>query len=354
MKIIPLGEPYVVQDNPDSLHNYFGWPTVARLKNNRLAVASSGFRLQHVCPFGKAVLSFSEDEGKTFTRPAPVIDTVLDDRDAGLCPFGKSGLILTSFNNTTVFQHRSGVDTPYAHEYLNGVPSDMEKAALGSTWRVSFDNGVTFGPLYHCPVTSPHGPVELRDGSILWVGRRFSHDDSMQSDDRVEAWRLHPEDGTSEFVGAVENILVDGIEPLSCEPDTIELPSGRLITHIRMDKIFTTYQSESDDGGKTWTTPHPLLPKMGGAPAHLFMTEDGILFSVYGFRTEPFGLKVMFSTNGGESWETDHRLYTNPWSADLGYPATVKVPDGFLTVFYAHPEKDGPAVILAQRWTYEE
>ena len=109
MKIIQIGDPKIVMDNPNSHHNYFGWPTVARLQNGKIAVAASGFRLRHVCPFGKAVMSVSEDEGAHYTAPAPIIDTVLDDRDTGLCPFGESGLVLTSFNNCCMLSFTDGL-----------------------------------------------------------------------------------------------------------------------------------------------------------------------------------------------------------------------------------------------------
>ena len=100
MKIKLLGQVRTVMSNPDSKHNYFGWPTAVRLQNGKIAVVASGFRLGHVCPFGKTVISYSEDEGETFTYPAPVIDTPLDDRDGGILAYGKSGVIVTSFNNT--------------------------------------------------------------------------------------------------------------------------------------------------------------------------------------------------------------------------------------------------------------
>ena len=98
-------------------------------------------------------------------------DTYLDDRDAGLCSFGESGLIVTSFNNTVAFQRSLDYVENYSLVYLDKVSPELEEKYLGTTFRVSFDNGVTFGPLYKSPITSPHGPVELRDGTILWVGR---------------------------------------------------------------------------------------------------------------------------------------------------------------------------------------
>ena len=99
MKIQKIGEPKIIISNPDSYHNYFAWPTVSRLQNGKIAVVASGFRLAHVCPFGKAVISYSENEGESSTVPAPIIDTPLDDRDAGILAFGESNVIVTSFNN---------------------------------------------------------------------------------------------------------------------------------------------------------------------------------------------------------------------------------------------------------------
>ena len=355
MKIEKIGGLSVIMSNPLSKHNYFAWPSAVRLKNGRIAAGASGYRFSHVCPFGKSVLSISEDEGETYTTPAPIIDTVLDDRDVGLCPFGESGLIFTSFNNTTDFQRiyaeRHPETAAYRNHYLDLVTEEEQNAVLGATFRISFDNGVTFGPLYRSPVTSPHGPLELRDGTILWVGRRFN-----EEPDRIECHTLDPQNGTMTFVGAIENV---GENILSCEPDTIELPDGTLLCHIRMQSkvgrrshdLFTIYQSVSKDGGKTWSRPEPLLDPMDGSPPHLLALPDGTLICTYGRRILPYGIRVMVSTDHGKSWSTNHILYENEVSYDLGYPATVLLKDGSLiTIFYAHPVEGDPAVILQQKW----
>ena len=62
MRIIE--QPKTIIDNPDSIFGYFAWPTVARLYDGTLAAVCSGFRLRHICPFGKAVISYSRDDGK--------------------------------------------------------------------------------------------------------------------------------------------------------------------------------------------------------------------------------------------------------------------------------------------------
>ena len=62
MRTETIGEARVILQNPDSKHNYFGWPSVARLQNGDLAVVCSGYRCGHVCPFGKTVMAISTAE----------------------------------------------------------------------------------------------------------------------------------------------------------------------------------------------------------------------------------------------------------------------------------------------------
>jgi len=365
VKIKKIGEPQVIMSNPAGIHNYFAWPTVARLKNGRIAVGASGFRLAHICPFGKGVIAISENEGKTYTPPMPVIDTVLDDRDVGLCPFGESGLIVTSFNNTVAFQRSKNLmDENYKNAYLDLVPPEAEQAALGATFRISLDNGVTFGPIYRSPTTSPHGPMELKDGSILWIGRTHSKDDSDQGEtDFVGAYRLNPNNGEVSLLGRIPPIEDEYGHILSCEPHTIELPDGTLLCHIRVNRytnqenarVFTVYQSRSKDGGKTWEQPYPLLPRLGGSPAHILRLENGTLISVYGYREKPCAIRMMYSQDNGETWDTGHILVEGYGTDDLGYPSTIELKDHtLLTVYYARQNRETPAMIYQQKWKLED
>ena len=368
MTIRPIGSPKVIMCHPGSKHNYFGWPSIARLQDGSVAVAASGYRLSHICPFGKAVLSVSKDNGNTYTAPTPVIDTVLDDRDTGLTPFGESGLILTSFNNTVAFQRRAAFTSAhqqdertealkaYANSYLDLVTPEEEAAVLGSTYRISHDMGVTFGPLMRSPVSSPHGPTVLSDGTILWVGRMF---DDVEGVTYIHAYSMTP-DGKMERLGEIEDIADENGRFLSCEPHAIELPDGRILCHIRVQrlkpaKVFTIYQSESTDGGRTWTKPVQLLDTCGGAPAHLLLLSSGVLISVYGYRMEPYGIRVMVSHDLGKTWKKDLVLVDGYPSGDLGYPATIELSDGsLLTVYYVRESKTDPAVIMQLNWKLEE
>ena len=379
MKFHLLDAPRIIMENPYSRLNYFAWPTFARLKNGKLAAAASGFRLTHVSPFGKSVLSFSDDEGASWSLPAPVIDTVLDDRDAGLLPFGESGVIVTSFNNTRKMQREWVLDRDFHHDaddwlknatsdsayrlaYLDMITDEQEAAELGGTFRVSFDNGTTFGPLHLAPISSPHGPTELNDGTILWVGEQRSDCEiTPPAKEQILAYQLHPSTGNMTFIGSIPDIAdTDGSPLASYEAHALQLPSGRILCHIRVQRragelMFTLYQTESDDGGKTWTAPHRLIHPQGGAPSHIMMHSSGVLIAAYSNRLigKP-GIRVMFSTDGGENWDTDHILYESDFGGDLGYPATVELNDGsLLTVFYAHTGEEGPAVIWQQRWALD-
>ena len=359
MKITVL-ETKTICDNPDSaLHNYFAWPSVARLQDGSLAMVASGFRIAHICPFGKSIMTRSYDEGKTWSRPTVIIDTPLDDRDSGIVPFGENSHIVTSFNNTIAAQRGwNAGKNAYIDAYLDKIDAKAaESRYLGSTFVISNDGGVTYSEVKRMPVTSPHGPCVLNDGSLLYVGRTFSPCDTEQPEDHIAAYLLHP-DGSYEKRGDIENVT-DYL--LSCEPHAICLPSGKIIVHIRVqgggqaagyqDAYFTIYQSESYDGGFTFTKPHPILDKTGGAPAHLLCLPDGRLISVYGYRNPPYGIKVMISEDEGQSWDTGHDLYVNGITPDLGYPASVLLENGnILTVFYAHTAPSAPASILQTVW----
>ena len=346
MRIELIGKPETIISNPLSHHGYFAWPTVALLQDGKIAVGASGFRLEHVCPFGKAVISYSYDGGKTYTLPAPVIDTPLDDRDAGICTFGKSGVIFTSFNNSADMQREYNKDNAYVQSYINTITEDDEIKYLGSNFRISNDCGISFGKLYHSPISSPHGPVELKNGTVLWAGTDFN-----DYKNGVEIHSINTENGSMNFIGKIyskdKNVILN-------EPDLLELPDGRLLCHIRgeNDDVFTVFQSYSDDQGKTWSEPEMLLDETGGAPPHLLMLKSGVIISAYGRRKKPYGIMVMVSVDNGLTWEKDIRLYENNVDDDdIGYPSTIELDDGtLLTVFYALDKLNGPCVIKQQKW----
>ena len=386
MKIKITEKARVICQNRTSLHNYFGWPTVARLGNGTLIMVSSGFRARHVCPFGKVAACLSFDEGKTWTRPAVLIDTPLDDRDAGVMVSGER-VMVTSFNNkaaqqiewsrvSPASQYFPGEERPclyskkdlhgctreYILEYLNSIDTEAaERDFYGSTYIISEDGGITFGDIKRIPVTAPHGPAAGNDGRFIYVGVKLGG--TLDCENNILCF-CEGEDGEFQLTGSIENIeAIGGNAVEGCEPHALCLPDGKILVHIRVHNrddgrrehtsIFTLYQSESCDGGKTFTKPHPISDDMAlGAPAHLLRLKDGRIISVFGFRSEPYGVKAIISCDEGRSWSEPFMLYNNGSIAlDIGYPASCELSDGrILTVFYARPEKGAPSEIMQVIW----
>lgn len=364
MKII-IKEPLkTICSNENSMHCYFGWPSVARLQDGSLLAASSAFRLSHICPFGKVAAVRSYDEGKTWTSPEVIMDTLLDDRDAGIATFGKSGVIVTSFNNSTSMQRKYAVDSQKEDAYLGRVGNSAYRIAyldevdkredshkhLGSTAVISNDGGKTFGDVIMLPISSPHGPCELSDGTILYVGRYF--DENKDKENHIAVYTMKP-DGSYEYRSKIADIADD---LLSCEPHAIQTPSGRIVVHIRVQGrgYFTIYQSVSDDMGYTFSEPVQILSQKGGSPAHLINHSSGMLVSVYGYREVPYGIRVMFSKDDGETWDTDNIILDEEETPDLGYPCSVELENGdILTVLYTHEKGKSYAVIRQVIWNFE-
>ena len=352
MQIELIGKPKKIMSNPDSRHGYFAWPTVARLQDGKIMAGASGFRIEHICPFGKAVISYSFDNGETYTPPAPVIDTPLDDRDVGICTFGEKGVIVTSFNNSADMQRQHNTENEYAQSYINTITKEDEEKYLGPVFRISRDCGITFGEIYSSPVTCPHGPTELRDGTVLWAGNNFRNYNGG-----IEIYSINTENGDMDFVG---KFTLESDEMVLAEPHLLELPDGRLICHCRgenedRDEVLTIFQSFSDDKGKTWTAPEMILEETQGAPSHLIYLSSGILLATYGRRQQPYGIMAMMSRDFGKTWEKDIRLYENTASDDIGYPSTVELDDGtLLTVFYKRDSEELPCDIMQQKWRITE
>ena len=154
------------------------------------------------------------------------------------------------------------------------------------------------------------------------------------------------------YISTIPDIYENNVRITPSEPYMIELDDGTLLCHIRTEENFSSYQSISSDKGKTWSVPKRLLADFGGAPCHIIKHSSGVLCSLYGYRQPPYEIRAMFSTDNGKTWDTDHTLYVNGISDDIGYPCTVELDDGsLLTVFYAKENDEAsPCVIMMQKW----
>ena len=64
-----------------------------------------------------------------------------------------------------------------------------EKRQGGSYIRISEDGGASWGEAVKVPVSAPHGPIQLKDGSLFNIGREYCTDAARQCITRITAMR---------------------------------------------------------------------------------------------------------------------------------------------------------------------
>ena len=109
-------------------------------------------------------------------------------------------------------------------------------------------------------------------------------------------------------------------------------------------------QSESDDGGKTWTPVHSTGIK--GCPPGLLKLRMADLVCVYGYRYQPFGERACMSYDGGKKWDVENPItLKGAPNGDLGYPASVILPDdSIFTVFYQVDKPGEKTCLMGTCW----
>ena len=340
---------------------YHGWPTVTRRKSGELSLIYSGGREEHVCPFGRLELMRSHDEGKTWGWPCVVLDTGIDNRDAGILETAKGTLLVTTFTSLDYLdllreaeQIPAGQPGTWAPERLKRWQAaryrltNLQRKSLLGVWMIrSTDGGLTWSTPYHCGVDSPHGPIQLSDGRLLYVGKAIGGDERVgvcESTDDGQTWRWFAE---------IPPRPGDNAQADYHELHAVEAAAGRLVAQIRNHNAtnsFETLQTESSDGGITWTSPHSI--GVWGVPSHLLRLKDGRLLMTYGYRREPFGNQARVSNDHGHTWSEAMTISGDGVGIDLGYPSTVQLADGSLLSVWYELLKENPRAVLRQsHWT---
>ncbi|MHB1038493.1 MAG: sialidase family protein [Pirellulales bacterium] len=350
----------VISYQPDLYH---GWPTLARRAGGQLLLSCSGGRESHVCPFGRVELMRSDDEGRTWGWPCVVLDTEIDDRDSGVLETAKGTLLVTTFTSlayesilTGAEAIRPGQPGVWPEDRLKRwqaahrrQSAENRKALLGEWMLRSTDGGLTWSTPRRSLVNSPHGPVQLSDGRLLYAGKELWHGEHRngvcESSDDGQTWQwlaeipTRPGDRRDEYH----------------ELHAVESAQGKLIVQIRNHNTAhegETLQCESTDGGKTWSTPHSI--GVWGVPSHLARLGDGRLLMTYGHRRPPFGNQARVSADEGGTWSEGMIVSGDGAGGDLGYPSTVQLGDGsLLTVWYESMRAARGAVLRQARWTLE-
>ena len=326
---------------------YLGWGTLAKTRDGELIVAFSGDRDAHVCPWGKTQLIRSTDQGKTWSAPVTLTNTPLDDRDAGLIQT-RSGALLVSWFTSLAFANPTYA-TAYARygRHAEKITPEIRAQWLGNWVRRSEDGGKTWLPAVRTVSTAPHGPIPLRDGRLLFVGIGRIEGKAAVTVEQS------PDDGRTWSVLTAIPLPPTGMAGLS-EPHVVELASGKLLAMIRHEPKDRSQcfllQSESTDGGRTWSVAHST--GLWGYPPHLTQLKNGWVLASYGYRRPPFGERACVSRDEGRTWKAADEivLSTGP-SADLGYPSSVQLDDdSILTVYYQAEKLNQPTCFMSTHW----
>jgi hypothetical protein len=285
---------------------YHGWPTLARRRNGQLLLSYSGGREQHVCPFGRVELMQSDDDGRTWGWPRVLLDSAIDDRDSGVLETAKGSILVTTFTSLAyewdlarAERLKPGQSGAWPPERLNRwraahyrLSAAQRRAELGEWMIRSTDGGVTWSVRYPTIVNSPHGPVQLSDGRLLYAGK--------------ELWTGKGRNGVC----------------------------------------------QSTDDGQTWSRPHPI--GVWGLPSHLLRLTENRLLMTYGHRRPPFGSQARVSSDHGRTWSEPLTVSADGITGDLGYPSTVQLADGSLLTVWYEVMKGNPRAVLRQaHWALE-
>ena len=339
---------------------YHGWPTLALRRNGQLLLTYSGGREGHICPFGRVELMVSSDRGQTWSWPQALLDSPIDDRDSGVLETAKGSLLVTTFTSLAyepILQRathsNAGDPNAWSSERLgawqaaNGRLTAEERQSELGQWMIrSSDGGLSWSARYPTIVNSPHGPIQLADGRLLYAGKELWTGEGRvgvcESPDDGQSWHWLAEIPTREGDNAGEYH----------ELHAVETGDGRLVVHIRNHNKANegeTIQAESVDAGKTWSTPRRI--GVWGLPSFLVRLHDGRLLMTYGHRRKPFGNQARFSEDHGRTWSAPLTISDDGASGDLGYPSTVQFDDGsLLTIWYERRRSSPHAVLRQAHW----
>jgi hypothetical protein len=341
----------VIYKNPNSyVHN----PVVELLQSSELVCAfreAARRRVRtHIDLTAKAVWVRSQDLGKTWD--ATTKSVIYEQKGHGIQDPSvrqlKDGTLIVNFFVWTVGGQE---EFPVNHPWLQTSDADHYSWTTGTYTIRSTDGGKTWEKPVKVPspsgdCTSTSDPIlELTNGELLIplemeISGERTKTGIARSRDKGKSW------------GDVVITAFDPFARISLhETGLLQLPSGKIIAMHRTHCVGEIeyggylYQTDSLDGGKTWTP--PKRTPIWGHPANLIRLKSGNLLCVYGHRRPPFGVRACLSRDEGATWDIANEfiLRADGIDADVGYPTSVQLPDGriFTAWYMTEPDQEQQA-----------
>lgn len=346
----------VVVSRPDQM---YAWPGITRVKEQEILVGATE-RKYHVDPSGREIVVRSYNGGKTWELPQEIYDSELDDRDTNLLTTPDGTIIATWFTSDAFCLPRYFREE--WRERAERVTQRMRDELNGGWLLRSFDGGHTWGPTAHrTPVGQHAGPSVCANGRLVYIGPKKDPDGSarmlsFESMDGGMTWKKMGEIACERSGNP--------LSPVLNENHILEISPEHLLVMFRCEKNAYLYQSDSYDGGKTWTPAKQLA--IWGLPPYLTKLHSGAILCSYGHRRAPYSIRAVLSYDDGKTWDTENIITIYEWDhpLDMGYPVTLELTPGqLITVYYCNRKheiflnpslqterQDLPQGILYTRW----
>lgn len=325
-------------------------------------------RVTHIDPTAKDVYIVSRDGGLTFDNELhTIVDDKMSDQDPCVNVLSDGRIIVTYFRWNLC-------PTGKGPELWGEKKFDAYGRLLwdlydcmpdGACYSISDDNGKTWKQ--YSPLRIPNVPegagvrgniIELQNGDLLMpyyaslrVGE-LSRAGLVISHDRGETWEYLSDMAFDP--ACMKNYL---------EPGIYQTPSGKIVGLFRTQTDFRkpgvdfeeTYLNlhiaKSEDNGKTFGKVNEIPNLWGSSPFHALRLPDQRVLLSYGWRKEPFGIRVRVCDPELKHIEDGEEviLCDDAPNGDLGYPHALLLKDGTVLVSYYICGQDGIRMIEGTR-----
>ena len=312
------------------------FPVMQKLPDGRLGVVARGGDY-HIGERGTLVFVTSPDGGESWSHPTVIAADGPDNRDPSL-GVAADGTLLVTYVKADLYtdgiwdtgKKGGGASTLYICRSEDGGATWSKGKLMDGLGDEQWSAAGETGPDDPHWFYSPYGKmITLPDGTILMNTYMNYYPQHKQLPRKSAAFLIRSYDGGRTWVDRVT--IAEGYD----ETAICHLGDGRLIAITRPNGRL--HQSDSTDGGYSWSEPRPVTNEME-FPADVIRLQDGRLLLIYGRRVPPHGIQGMVSRDEGRTWDGDHKLFLvgDSSTQDCGYPSSVQRDDGtIVTVYYA-------------------
>lgn len=134
------------------------------------------------------------------------------------------------------------------------------------------------------------------------------------------------------------------------QPSVVRLESGQLLAIMRNVGKGCLWVSASDDGGRSWASPHDGgFPNPASAAVLLRLAGGNLILVFNNSHTERRPLSVAMSPDDGRSW-TPPKVLADGHST-YSYPAAIQTADGLIHVLYSFGRESIRHAVINEAWT---